>query len=222
MVLVPRASGAVTVGTIAAELPVRQLVSDRGRQHLSGQFDRRTRSGGARRAGRRSRPRRAAGRRPPFRAQVAGDWGRYGVSAFLAADAADVDVLCETRLERFATVVASRRQDLVAAGIEVAPTFRAPLVGHKGHCRTSAVTSYLQQQRGAPAAQPMAVDQPVQDGAGRAGGARPVPDLARRLARMRRRAREERAQSSNRERLVAAVAWSCEGASRRGQARCAA
>jgi hypothetical protein len=29
-------------------------------------------------------------------------WGRYGVSAFLASDAAEVDVLCETRLERFA------------------------------------------------------------------------------------------------------------------------
>lgn len=25
-------------------------------------------------------------------------WGRYGVSAFLASDAAEVDVLCETRL----------------------------------------------------------------------------------------------------------------------------
>jgi hypothetical protein len=55
-------------------------------------------------------------------------WGRYGVSAFLAADTAEVDVLCETRLERFATVVVFRRHDLVAAGIEVVPTFRAPHV----------------------------------------------------------------------------------------------
>jgi hypothetical protein len=55
-------------------------------------------------------------------------WGRYGVSAFLASDAAEVEVLCETRLERFATVVVFRRTDLVALGIEVVPTFRAPHV----------------------------------------------------------------------------------------------
>ena len=55
-------------------------------------------------------------------------WGRYGVSAFLASDAAKVDVLCETRLERFATVAVFRRDDLVASGIEVVPTFKAPHV----------------------------------------------------------------------------------------------
>ena len=55
-------------------------------------------------------------------------WGRYGVSAFLASDVAEVDVLCETRLERFATVVVFQRHDLIAAGIEVVPTFRAPHV----------------------------------------------------------------------------------------------
>jgi hypothetical protein len=55
-------------------------------------------------------------------------WGRYGVSAFFATDAAEVDVLCETRLERFATVVIFRHEDLVASGIEVVPTFRAPHV----------------------------------------------------------------------------------------------
>ncbi len=55
-------------------------------------------------------------------------WGRYGVSAFAASDAAEVDVLCETRLERFATIVVFRSEELVASGIEVVPTFRAPHV----------------------------------------------------------------------------------------------
>jgi len=55
-------------------------------------------------------------------------WGRYGVSGFLANDDAEVDVLCETRLERFATVVVFRVADLVAAGVDVVPTFGAPHV----------------------------------------------------------------------------------------------
>jgi hypothetical protein len=48
------------------------------------------------------------------------------VSAFLANDAAEVDVLCETRLERFATLVVFHREDLIASGVEVVPTFRPP------------------------------------------------------------------------------------------------
>jgi hypothetical protein len=55
-------------------------------------------------------------------------WGRYGVSAFLANDAAEVDVLCETKLERFATLVVFHCDDLEASGVEVVPTFRAPHV----------------------------------------------------------------------------------------------
>lgn len=56
------------------------------------------------------------------------EWGRYGVSGFLAADDDEVDVLCETRLERFADIVVFRRADLIAEGIEVVPTFRRPHV----------------------------------------------------------------------------------------------
>jgi hypothetical protein len=57
-----------------------------------------------------------------------GQWGRYGVSAFAAADDAEVDALCETRLGRFETVAIFRRSDLVARGIEIVPTFRRPHV----------------------------------------------------------------------------------------------
>jgi hypothetical protein len=53
-------------------------------------------------------------------------WGRFGVSAFLAADDVEVAALCETRLERFATVVVYRRDDLEARGVEIVPTFRTP------------------------------------------------------------------------------------------------
>ena len=56
------------------------------------------------------------------------DWGRYGVSAFLARDDAEVDALCGTRLVRFETVVVFHRDALVAVGIEVVPTFRTPHV----------------------------------------------------------------------------------------------
>lgn len=55
-------------------------------------------------------------------------WERYGVSAFAAANDAELDVLCETRLGRFETVVIFRRSDLVDSGIEIVPTFRQPHV----------------------------------------------------------------------------------------------
>lgn len=50
------------------------------------------------------------------------------MSGFLAADDQEVDVLCETRLERFADVVIFRRAGLIDVGIEVVPTFRRPPV----------------------------------------------------------------------------------------------
>jgi hypothetical protein len=56
------------------------------------------------------------------------EWGRYGVSGFVAVDDGEVDVLCETRLERFSAVVVFRRLDLQAAGVEVVPTFHRPHV----------------------------------------------------------------------------------------------
>lgn len=56
------------------------------------------------------------------------DWGRYGVSAFLAIDDDRAEVLCEARVARFETVVVFRLIDLVTAGIEVVPTFRRPHV----------------------------------------------------------------------------------------------
>lgn len=56
------------------------------------------------------------------------DWGRYGVSAFLARDDAEIDALCETKLRRWATCVVFPRAALVDAGIDVVPTFRTPHV----------------------------------------------------------------------------------------------
>jgi hypothetical protein len=56
------------------------------------------------------------------------DWGRFGISAFHAASEDEVDVLCQTRLIRFATVVVFRWKDLVASGVQVVPTFRTPHV----------------------------------------------------------------------------------------------
>lgn len=56
------------------------------------------------------------------------DWQRFGVSAFLAGDEAEVDVLCETKLERWPFVAVFDRADLVVKGIEVVPTFRTPHV----------------------------------------------------------------------------------------------
>jgi hypothetical protein len=55
-------------------------------------------------------------------------WGRYGVSAFLATDDAEVDALCETRLRQWAIAVVFTRSALEASGIEVVPTFRTPHV----------------------------------------------------------------------------------------------
>ncbi len=56
------------------------------------------------------------------------DWNRFGVSGFLARDAAEVDALCETRLIEWTRVRTFRREALEAAGIEVVPTFRTPHV----------------------------------------------------------------------------------------------
>ena len=53
-------------------------------------------------------------------------WGRYGISAYFAIDDQEIDVLCETRLERFDTVAIFTRSDLVLAGVKVVPTFRRP------------------------------------------------------------------------------------------------
>jgi len=55
-------------------------------------------------------------------------WERFGVSALLAADDPEVFALCQSRLQRFPTVLVYRRQDLELSGIEVVPTFRTPHV----------------------------------------------------------------------------------------------
>lgn len=55
-------------------------------------------------------------------------WGRYGVSAVLATDDAEVDALCETRLRQWAIAVVFTRSALEANGIDVVPTFRTPHV----------------------------------------------------------------------------------------------
>lgn len=54
------------------------------------------------------------------------DWGRYGISAFLAANDGEVEALCGSRLERFETIVVFGIEDLLAIGLEVVPTFRTP------------------------------------------------------------------------------------------------
>ena len=56
------------------------------------------------------------------------EWGRYGISAFEAANDAEIDAVCQTRLVRFATVVVFDRHALDEAGIEIVPTFRRPHV----------------------------------------------------------------------------------------------
>lgn len=56
------------------------------------------------------------------------DWGRYGVSAYLAADQAEVDALCDARLSAFPTIVVFHRGELEAMGVELVATFRAPHV----------------------------------------------------------------------------------------------
>ena len=55
-------------------------------------------------------------------------WGRYGVSGFVARDAAEVDALCQTRLIAWGRVAVFRRAVLEDSGIEVVPTFRTPHV----------------------------------------------------------------------------------------------
>ena len=55
-------------------------------------------------------------------------WGRYGVSAFVAADDDEVTALCETKLNAWAVVVVFSRAVLEQAGVEVVPTFRVPHV----------------------------------------------------------------------------------------------
>lgn len=55
-------------------------------------------------------------------------WGRYGLSAYLAADNQEVDVICEILLERFDKVAVFHHSTLGAVGIEVVPTFRRPHV----------------------------------------------------------------------------------------------
>lgn len=73
------------------------------------------------------------------------EWGRYGISAFVAASDREVEALCESRLVRFREVVVFRRIDLERAGVEIVPTFRTPhvtlchpvldeLVGRLTHC----------------------------------------------------------------------------------------
>jgi hypothetical protein len=55
-------------------------------------------------------------------------WSRYGVSALVARDDIEVASFCETRLDRFPTVIVYRRHDLEVLGVEVVPTFRTPHV----------------------------------------------------------------------------------------------
>jgi hypothetical protein len=55
-------------------------------------------------------------------------WGKYGVSAFAAHDEAEIDAICETKLERFEEVVVIERSELERSGIEIVPTFRRPHV----------------------------------------------------------------------------------------------
>lgn len=55
-------------------------------------------------------------------------WGRYGVSAFVAGNLAEVEALCETKLAPWAVVVVIELRSLEEAGIEVIPTFRTPHV----------------------------------------------------------------------------------------------
>ena len=62
-----------------------------------------------------------------FRARFP-DWGRFGISAFYAASDAEVDALCEAKLNAFPTVAVFRRDELEASGLLVVPTFRTPHV----------------------------------------------------------------------------------------------
>lgn len=55
-------------------------------------------------------------------------WRRYGVSAYAARDDLEVEAICETKLERFATVAVFERRELERREILVVPTFRGPHV----------------------------------------------------------------------------------------------
>ena len=50
------------------------------------------------------------------------------MSAFLAADEAEIDALCETKLQQWATVVVFQRTALERSGVQVVPSFRTPHV----------------------------------------------------------------------------------------------
>lgn len=56
------------------------------------------------------------------------EWGRFGISAFQATNESEIDVICQTRLVRFASVVVFRRAHLEMVGVEIVPTFRRPHV----------------------------------------------------------------------------------------------
>src|SRR6059058_5072077 len=56
------------------------------------------------------------------------EWHLTGVSAFLAADDAEVDALCETKLANFEVVLVFERAQLTAAVVQIVPTFRTPHV----------------------------------------------------------------------------------------------
>lgn len=55
-------------------------------------------------------------------------WGRYGVSAYLARDEAEIDDLAADQLERFALLGVYPIDSLRGAGFLVVPTFRTPHV----------------------------------------------------------------------------------------------
>lgn len=71
------------------------------------------------------------------------EWRRFGVSGFVATDDSEVDALCQTRLERFATVILFERAALEATGVEVVPTFRTPHVTIAHHDLDSLVAALL-------------------------------------------------------------------------------
>lgn len=54
--------------------------------------------------------------------------GAYGVSGFYARSAQEIGVLCQTKLDRWEVVHSFTIEDVIAAGLIVAPTFRTPHV----------------------------------------------------------------------------------------------
>ena len=56
------------------------------------------------------------------------DWHRYGLSAYFAEDDDAVADLASDQLERFALLRLYRPEALIAAEIDVVPTFRSPHV----------------------------------------------------------------------------------------------